>query len=101
VNNPDISKVRETFAKEVGAKVLAEYDQEYPECLCVVVLDDVGPEAMGKAVQAVAKDGVVRVCANVIVSEFASRIESEFSYGGFQAAWDESWNVCIATVRSE
>ena len=92
--------IRAMFGNMVNADVLAEYDTAYPDCLCVIVLDDVGPQKMSDAVQAALKLGVPRICANVVEKGRDQSVRNGFASGGFQAAWAESWNVNIATVRT-
>jgi hypothetical protein len=88
------------FEKNAGADIYAEFDTEFPECLCVVVLDDVGPEKMHTAVQEALKLGVPRICANVVEKKLAGRVRDAFESGGFKTAWAESWMVNVATVRT-
>ena len=77
--------------------VLFARSPDYPECLSGILLCDVDPSKMRGAVEAVIpNDGFTRVCINVIEKEQAFRFRDR----PFESAWKESWDLCIATVRS-
>jgi len=77
--------------------VLMEFDTKYPECLCMVVLKDVGPQKMEQLCDLIRKRGEekLRLCANVIESADAA----QFRGLSFEAAHNLSWDFCVATVR--
>lgn len=95
-----LDMMRKQLATDIGADVYAEFDTKHADCLCIVILKDVGPEKTGTAIRAVLKSGVSRVCANVVEEILAKRVRDAFTLGGFEAAWDESWKVNVATVRT-
>lgn len=78
-------------------EVFMEFDKEYPECLMMVVLEDVGPDKMNKVMDYLRKRGneKLRLCANIIGSADAKRFEGL----SFEDALTLSWEVCEATVR--
>jgi len=88
------------FARVLGVPVedvLLSRGPDYPECLAGIVLSDVDPAKMSEAVNAVIpNDGLTRVCIQVIEAEQAFRFRNR----AFDAAWEESWDFCVATVRS-
>lgn len=96
---PPIESLRKAILELLGKPILAEYDATYPECVCLVVLGDVGPERMRKVLDLLRAHEGLRLCANIIEKQDAGMIESEFKLGGFKAAWESSWHVSVATVR--
>jgi hypothetical protein len=100
----DIEKVRAKAIKVLGVKeneFFADMDKEYPDCLCAVVLDDVGPDKMDDLDHAVRRLGVGRICANVLEKQDAAAIRETAKAEGHFAAWKLSWDLgVIATVRS-
>lgn len=76
--------------------VLTGSDCAHPDCLCVIVLRDVDPEDMNNTLRGVLPVGpFYRACVQIIDQEFADR----FRGLPFEAAWDFSWEVALATVR--
>ncbi len=96
----EVSTVKRQLEKDTGVDVFAAFDTELPDCLCVVVLGDVGPAKMSTSIQAALALGVPRICANVIEKEHVGRVRTAHAAGGFKRAWAESWRCSIATVRT-
>lgn len=78
-------------------EVLMDFSKEYPECLMMVVLTDVGPDKMNEVSDYLRKrgNGKLRLCANIISDGDAKRFEGL----SFEDAEKLSWEVGIATVR--
>lgn len=93
--------LRTDIEKHLGVSVYAEFDAKYPECLCAVVLGDVGPEKMGEVCDMIRKAGdeKLRLCANVIEEDHIDSLKQSFAAGGFKGAWEASWGRNVATVR--
>jgi len=93
-------ELRPDIVKLLGlpdSDVLMEFDMEYPECLCMVILKDVGPQKMEKVCDLLRKKGEekLRLCANVIESKDAE----QFRGRSFRGAYALSWDLSVATVR--
>jgi hypothetical protein len=96
---PTADDLRPKFEAILGTTVYAEWDTEYPECLCAVVLGDVDPAKMEDVCDVLRKagNGVFRLCANII--EDNGYVKNVFESEGFAAAFEASWDHVIATVR--
>lgn len=94
-----LDQIRAAFAAglEVPEEdVMVQISEEYPECVCGVVLQDVNPQNMNKVSQVLADAGF-RICINVVEADLAHRLRGL----GFDTAFEESWMLAVATVRSE
>lgn len=102
MTRPEIDTLRPKLAGILKkSPFYAEWSKDYPECLSLVILDDVGPDAMEKVCDLLREEGkeALRLCANVIPKDNTRPVTSAFDTGGFDAAWMESWNWTVATVR--
>jgi len=96
----DVADLRPEILKILGLtnpQLYMGVGKDYPECLCLVVLEDVGPSKMTQVCDLLRQKGNEqwRLCANILEKKHAHL----FTGMGFDAAWEESWNLCIATVR--
>lgn len=101
MTQPTAEALRVDIEALLGVPFYAEFDAKYPECLCAVVVGDVGPTKMEKVCDLIRKAGdeKLRLCANVIDDGDAKRVKALYASGGFTAAFAESWNISITTVR--
>jgi hypothetical protein len=100
---PAAEVLRPEVVKALGLKereVYLGFSTEYPDCMRLVVLRDVGEDQMNKVLRIIRKHvkagAKLRLCANVVQRKFATK----FKGLDFDAAWKLSWNVNIATVRT-
>jgi hypothetical protein len=97
---PTIDELKPEILKLLGLteeQVPMAFSKEYPECLDMVVLYDVGPAKMSEVMQLLRdkSNEEMRLCANIIDWSDAWR----FKGMSFDAAFDLSWNFGVATVR--
>jgi hypothetical protein len=94
---PEIMRAIDLPPKEV----FLGFGDDYPECLCMVVLRDVGPARMTKVVRHIRNrvnaGQELRICANIVEGKH----KAMFNGLDFEAAWKLSWDVNCATVRWE
>ncbi len=94
---PEIEKVLGLDPKEI----FLGFGKDYPECLCMVVLRDVGPAKMDRVCRMIykrqEKGQDLRLCANIVEKKHGAK----FADLDFDAAWRLSWDLNIATVRAE
>lgn len=98
MNIPDL---RKSFASELKIPVddvQMEFDTEFPECLLILVLQDLGPAVMGPAVRDLKTKNVERAVLNVVEKKKTGKIR-ELLKSGFKPAFEESWNISVATLR--
>ena len=96
--HPTVDELRPKVAKILkGVKVFMGFDKEYPECLEMVVIGDVGPDRMEKVCDLLRKEGEgkLRLCANIIEKRDAHHFEALSD----EAAFEQAWEFGIATVR--
>lgn len=99
------NRVLETLAPKLQAiievPIRAQFDDEYPECLQMIVSSDVKPQSMRECADMLnsISSGALRYCANVV--ENVDGLIAQCDAGEFDAAFKQSWNHCIATVRHE
>jgi len=83
----------------IGVPVRMAFGSEYPECLQMLVHQDVMPNALNKAAAILdgVSSGALRFCANVVNNDALLEGDPE----SFNEAMEQSWSHCIATVRHE
>lgn len=101
---PTVEELQPAIEKALGIpkdEILLGFGDDYPECLCMVVLRDVGPSKMERVVRLIEKrikaGAKLRLCANVVEKKYAGR----FKALTWEGAWKHSWDVNCATVRFE
>jgi hypothetical protein len=97
---PTVDELRPEILKLLRlseAEVPMAFSDEYPECLCMVVLKDVGPAKMEDVMQLLRdkSNEEMRLCANIIDKSNAYR----FAGLSFDEAFELSWSFGVATVR--
>ena len=83
----------------IGVPVRMAFGSEYPECLQMIVRQDVMPNALNKAAAILdgVSSGALRFCANVVDNDALLEGDPE----SFNDAMEQSWSHCIATVQHE
>ena len=98
---PSLDDLRPGVLRVLGlaeAHVRMRYDTEYPECVCMIVLADVGPSKMEKLVAFLrAQPGQLRLYARVIERKY----RKQFTGLSYEDASALAADYSIATVRSE
>ncbi len=85
----------------VDVPMRAKFGDEHPECIRMIVSSDVKPQSMQECADLLdsISSGTLRYCANVV--ENVDELIAQCDAGEFDAAFKQSWNHCIATVRHE
>jgi len=97
---PNVTELQPLILNLLNLKeedVFMDFGKEYPECLCMVVVSDVGPGKMNQVMKLLKEkgEGELRLCANIVDEKFFYR----FAGLDFESAWEESWNCAETTVR--
>lgn len=100
-DRPDLGALRPAVLAVLNVdsrSLLMEYDDDHPECVVMLVLEDVGPAKMGLVVRLLrAQPGKLRLYARVVERAYWRAFQGL----PFKRARALAEDLSVATVRSE